>query len=410
MLTSEQQERLTRVGPGTPMGELLRRYWMPVLASSDLACGAIRKVRLLCEDLVLYRNTKANLGMLDESCPHRGTSLAYGCVDNEGIRCPYHGWKFDAAGRCLELPAEPADSKLYNTVRANSYRVQELGGLIFAYLGPEPAPLLPRYDLYAWDNVLRDIGHALIPCNWLQIMENSVDPHHVEWLHGHQLAATRQQQGMPVPNHYRRKQIRTGFDEFEYGIIKRRVLEGGSEEDDDWKIGHPLIFPNMLRVGAYRQHRFQIRVPVDDTHTLHFWYSCYVPESGKHVPSQVSIPAYAVEWQDEDGDFLVDFVDGQDIMSWVTQGPIADRTREILGSSDRGIALYRRLLFKQLEIVEASEDPMGIIRDADRNQIVELPQEREKYGRGKAFLEESIAMSHVRYSPIRDLILEVCSG
>jgi len=409
MLTAERQETLTRVGPGTPMGELLRRYWMPVSASCDLKPGAVVTVRLLGEDLVLYRDTEGRPALLDERCPHRRTSLAHGCVDHEGIRCPYHGWKFDAAGNCLELPAEPADSPLLKRVKAPAYPVQELGGLAFAYLGPLPAPLLPRYDLLVWQGAVRDIGHATLPCNWLQIMENSVDPCHVEWLHGHHLAHVREQQGQDSPTHYRRRQIKIGFDIFEYGIIKRRVLEGGSEEDDDWRIGHPLIFPLMLRVGADRQSRFQFRVPVDDTHTRLYWYACYRPAPGVTFPPQDTVPSYEVPWQDEHGEYLIDFVDGQDIMAWVTQGEISDRTREVLGTSDRGIILYRRLLLEQMERAQAGEDPLGVIRDPAKNELIELPQERNKFGAGGDFLAETLEMSHVRYSPIKNLILELMS-
>ena len=161
--------------------------------------------------------------------------------------------------------------------RAKAYRAEELGGLVFAYLGPEPAPLLPRFDLFVWEGALRDVGRALIPCNWLQIMENSVDPAHLEWLHGHHLASQRRGQGLPEPRHYPKRQLKLGFDRFRYGIVKRRIVEGGSEDDDDWKIGHPLVFPVSLRVGSDPQHRFQIRVPVDDGHTQHYWYSCYRP-------------------------------------------------------------------------------------------------------------------------------------
>lgn len=407
MLSAKQQETLTRVGPGTPMGELLRRYWLPAAASCELGPGSARRVRLLGEDLVLYRDLRGRPGLLDERCPHRRTSLARGCVDAEGIRCPYHGWKFDAGGRCLDMPTEPPDSRLRERVRAPAYPVQELGGFVFAYLGPEPAPLLPRYDLFVWEGVLRDIGQALLPCNWLQIMENSVDPLHLEWLHGHHLAHVREREGQRGPTRYRRRHVRIGFDVFEHGIVKRRVLEGGSEEDDDWRIGHPLVFPLMLRVGSGAQHRFQIRVPVDDTHTRHYWYSCYRVPDGVEVPEQREIPLYDVPWRDQDGEFRVDFVDGQDIMVWVTQGAIADRTREILGSSDRGIALYRRLLLDQIERVRAGEDPLGVIRDPERNRVIELPQEREKYGDGAAFLAESMEMGHARYSPIKDLVREL---
>jgi 5,5'-dehydrodivanillate O-demethylase len=302
------------------------------------------------------------------------------------------------------MPPEPKDTKLLKTVCAQAYPVDELGGLVFIYLGPKPAPLLPKYDLFVWEGVLRDIGYAILPCNWLQIMENSVDPHHVEWLHGHHLAYIRSKKGLSTPTYYRRRQVRVGFDVFEHGIIKRRLFEGGSEKDDDWEIGHPLVFPNMLRVGSHRQHRLQIRVPVDDTHTLHFWYSCYRPDKGISVPKQETIPSYQVPWRDEKGEFIVDFVDGGDIMSWVTQGPIADRTRETLGSSDQGIAMYRHLLFEQIKKVKEGKDPLGIIRSPRKNKIIELPQEKEKFGQGASFLAESMELGHARYSPIKDLV------
>ena len=407
MVTAEQQETLTRVGRGTPMGELFRRYWMPVAASAEVTPRTTRAVRLLGEDLVLFRSPPGSLGLLDERCRHRGTSLRAGCVDETGIRCPYHGWKYAATGACLEIPGN-ADATLLDRMHTRAYRVDELGGLIFAYLGPEPAPLLPRWDLFVWPGVLRDVGRALIPCNWLQIMENSVDPVHLEWLHGHHLSEVRRRQGLSAPTHYPRRHAEIGFDRFPYGIVKRRVLEGGSREDDDWKIGHPLVFPNMVRVGAYRQHRLQIRVPVDDTHTLHFWYCCWTPAPGLAV-DQAEIPIYEVPFRDERGEFILDFVDGGDIMTWVSQGTIADRTAETLVDTDRGIALFRRLLLEQLETVAAGGDPLGVVRDPAVNQCIDLPQEKNKYGRGPAFLREAIEMSHVRHSPLRDRILEVLS-
>jgi 5,5'-dehydrodivanillate O-demethylase len=407
MLTIEQQERLTRVGPGTPMGELLRRYWLPVAAACDVPFRTAHKVRRLGEDLVLFRDAQGRLALLEERCPHRQTSLVYGCVDHEGIRCPYHGWKFDARGKCLETPAEPRSSTLRNRVSARAYPVEELGGLVFGYMGPQPAPLLPRFDLFVWDGVLRDIGYALLPCNWLQIMENSVDPSHLEWLHGLHLSEVRASQGQAPPTHYPRKQMKIGFDVFEFGIIKRRVLEGGSEEDDDWRIGHPLVFPLMLRVGGGIQHRFLFRIPVDDTSTMHYWYSCYKPPAGVDVPRQRDVPIYEVPWRKPNGDFLVDFVDGGDIMACVSQGPIVDRTREQLGSSDAGIVLYRRLLVEQMQIIEAGKDPLGVIRDPAMNHLIELPQEREKFGDSASFLSEWMELGHARYSPIKDLLCEL---
>lgn len=409
-MTPEEQETLTRVGPGTPMGELLRHYWFPVAASSELAPGKARAVRLLGEDLVLFRQPDGRLGLVDERCPHRGSSLRCGIVDDEGIACPYHGWKFASDGTCLGMPAEPYHPKLLERARIKAYVAEELGGLIFAYLGKSPAPLLPRYDLFVWGGVLRDIGRALIPCNWLQIMENSVDPTHVEWLHGHHLGAMRTAAGQQAPQHYTRHHQKIGFEVFPHGIIKRRVVEGGSEDDEDWKTGHPLIFPCMLRVGAQGQHRFQMRVPVDDTHTLHFWYACYRPPAGKRAPAQAEIPVYEVPWRDEAGEFIVDFVDGGDIMAWVTQGEIADRTRELLVASDRGITLYRRLLLEQIEKAQHGEDPMGVIRDPAQNACIELAQEHDKFKAGAGFLRQAIEMSHVRYSPIKQQILDMFDG
>lgn len=403
MLTPEQQETLTRVGPGTPMGELLRRYWHPVAASVEVPAGRALPVRLLGEDWALFRTARGALALIDARCPHRGASLGYGAVDDEAVRCAYHGWRFAPDGACLEASTLSGDASICERARVRAARVEELGGLVWAYVGPEPAPLVPRYDLLVWPRALRDVGRALIPCNFLQIMENSVDPVHLEWLHGNHLGSVRAAHGLPTPARYRRKHREIGFDVFPHGIVKRRVLEGRTRDDDDWKIGHPLVFPLMVRVGAGRQHRLQIRVPVDDTHTQHYWYSCYLAAEGAPAPATDEVPLYDVPFRDARGDFLLDYVDGGDIMTWVTQGPIADRTRELLVDTDRGIALLRRLYLEQIERVRAGQDPMGVIRDAGAS-IVELPQEHDKYG-GEGFLAESVAMSHVRYSPIRDEIL-----
>jgi 5,5'-dehydrodivanillate O-demethylase len=404
-LDERTQEALTRVGPGTPMGELLRRYWQPVAAASEFPGRPTKRVRILGEDLVLFRHA-GGWGLVQERCPHRGASLAYGVCEPEGIRCPYHGWKFAPDGRCLDVPPEPPDSPLLRT-RVAAYPARELGGLVFAYLGPLPAPVLPRWDLLVWDNALRDIGQATLPCNWLQIMENSVDPYHTEWLHGHHLADVQKRQGREEGLHYLRPHVKVGFDVFPFGIVKRRVLEGGSEKDDDWTTGHPLLFPNTLRVGEHGRARLQIRVPIDDTHTWHLWYSCYRFD-GIEMPPQEAIPLYDVPWRDERGEFLVDFVDGGDIMAWVTQGRIADRTRETLGSSDRGIALYRRLLLEQAERVRAGEDPLGVLRE--EHAILELPQERNKYGGGAQFLLKSIENGHGRHSPLKEQVRALLLG
>jgi 5,5'-dehydrodivanillate O-demethylase len=268
-------------------------------------------------------------------------------------------------------------------VRLPGYPVEELGGLIFAYLGPQPAPLLPRFDLFVESNRLRSIGRTTIPCNWLQIMENSVDPTHAEWLHGWYFAYVLDRMNPGGPNAaqhsgFVKHHVKIGFDVFEWGIIKRRLLEGGSEADEDWAVGHPLIFPHMLQVGLAFQNTFQIRVPVDDTTTEHYWYSVEAPDEGVELPPQKTVPVYQVPYREENGAFIVDYVDGQDIMCWITQGPIADRSQEHLGTSDKGVILLRSLLTEQIERVQRGEDPIGVIRDPAKNHIIRLPQEKNK--------------------------------
>src|SRR5579862_4149402 len=188
MLSAKENERLTRVGPGTPCGELMRRYWLPVAALQELDETPIKQIRILGEDLALFRDRDGTLGLLDEHCPHRGTSLAYGTPESPGIRCPYHGWRFDEKGTCIEQPNE---FKYYPNFRkrgaTRAYPVTARGGLVLAYLGPDPAPLVPDYGVITDDpgpNAFVDIAAAIVPCNWLQIQENSLDPTHAEWLHG----------------------------------------------------------------------------------------------------------------------------------------------------------------------------------------------------------------------------------
>ena len=184
MLSELENTQLTLVGRGTPMGELQRRYWHPIGAVEELKDAWTKRVRLLGEDLVLFRDRSGALGLVAEFCPHRRASLAYGIPQQNGIRCPYHGWQFDGTGACIDQPNESDGSTFKEKISTAGYPVQALGGMIFAYLGPLPAPLLPRWPGFVVDGAIRQIGQAEIPCNWLQIMENSLDPVHTEWLHG----------------------------------------------------------------------------------------------------------------------------------------------------------------------------------------------------------------------------------
>ncbi len=409
MLSTEQNELLTRIGPGTKMGELMRRYWHPIAAAEELKDKWTKKVRLLGEDLVLFRDREGNRGLIAESCPHRRASLYYGIPTKTGLRCPYHGWEFGRDGTCLDQPNEANNQMFKDKVRTTSYPVEELGGLLFAYMGPpEKQPLLPRFDGYVAKNAIRMLGRTLVPVNWLQIMENTADPIHTEWLHGHHYEFLKEQEGVKVA--ISRKHEKIAFKEFEYGMTKHRLLAGMSEESDDWRVGHPLVFPNMLAVGNgdahLRSYAFQIRVPVDDTHTMHFWYTAYVPQDPSRIPPHLAdkVHMYDVPLYDSNGEFLVETVDNQDMMAWVTQGAIADRTLENLGATDQGIAMYRRMLRRELKKLEAGEDPKGIVRDPAANECIDLPNEKDKHHFSDGFAH-FLLRTHGRYSPIaQDLI------
>jgi 5,5'-dehydrodivanillate O-demethylase len=247
-----------------------------------------------------------------------------------------------------------------------AYPAQEMGGLIWAYLGPEPAPLLPRYDLFVRDDVEREIGITRLPCNWLQIMENSLDPVHLEYLHSVYMNYVMKRSGRPEPTQTKHHE-RIAFDVFEYGITKRRLWQGESEDSTEWTVGHPILFPNILSVGDPAAPQFQIRVPVDETHTYHVWYRCKVKASDSPVQSPHAIPVLDYAYKEDNGRLIVDTVSGQDMMVWVTQGEISDRTTERLGTTDQGVILYRNLLEENIRKVEQGEEPMAVIRDAARN-------------------------------------------
>ncbi len=403
MESLEQNQLLTQVGRGTPMGELMRRYWQPIAAAVEMQDKWTKRVRLLGENLVLFKDRQGRLGLIAEQCPHRRASFAHGIPTQNGIRCPYHGWEFGPQGECLNQPNEKENPAFRATVSTDAYPVEELGGLLFAYMGPQPQPLLPRFDGFVAEGTIRMMGRVILPVNWLQVMENSLDPIHTEWLHGHHYEFLKEQEGVKVAISAHHEKI--DFKEFEYGITKHRLLAGHSEEDDDWKIGHPIVFPNMLAVGngdeKSRYYSFQIRVPVDDEHTMHLWYNAYVPPAGRAVPPHLleKVHIYDVPYLDADGEFIVDNVDGQDMMAWVSQGAIADRTRENLGATDKGIALYRRTLRREMKKVQAGQDPMGLVRDALRNTRIDLPNEKKKHHNSDGF-SSFMMRTHAKYSPI----------
>jgi 5,5'-dehydrodivanillate O-demethylase len=380
MLSVEQNERLTRVGPGTPMGELLRRYWFPVATNQELAENPVKAVRLLGEDMTLFKDRGGRLCLVAQRCAHRRVNLKHGIPLENGLRCPYHGWVYDTTGQCIDQPAEDPQHNFASRVKIAAYHVEELGGLIWAYIGPEPAPLIPRWDLFAYDNVFRVVGTTMLPCNWLQCQENSVDTVHTEYMHGHFGVYSLERLGVTDANVIKRYQrfvdrhhIKIDFKRVKYGIQKYRMTVGQTEKAGSWTIGHPLVFPNYVLIGQPGYKEFQIRVPVDDVTTWHLSYHVYFPGPGVEIPPQPTIPTFEVPIRD-----YPDYVLGQDIVAWPAQGPIVDRSKEKLAETDRGLIMFRKMLEENVKIVEDGGDPINVFRDANEAAFIEL--EMEDYG------------------------------
>ena len=404
MLTKEQNEELTQVGPGTPMGNVLRHYWYPVALTRELEEFPVKQARLLGENWAVFKTGQGDYGLVAERCPHRGASLVYGIVDGDGLRCGYHGWKFNTGGECVEILAEPDSSPAF---RASSCvfagQAQELGGIVWGYVGTGPAPELPRYEAYVMDGV-RDIGHTMLPCNWLQIMENAVDPYHVEALHGRYFEFIADHRGFEMPSSFQNKHEKVAFDVFDHGIVKRRLLVGQDEESDDWKIGHPLVFPYQMWVGGNGLYQMQIRVPVDDTTTWMLFYTVHAPE-GATLPAIRRSSTTSSRGSTSDGHHIVDYIEGQDIMAWVTQGPIADRTTEHITKSDLGVVAVRRMFRDSIEAVRQGGDPVAVVREP--HDSIKLPLERSKFGRGAEFAIHWIDRGSMRYSPQADAMKQL---
>jgi 5,5'-dehydrodivanillate O-demethylase len=380
MLSKKENERLTRVGPGTPAGELLRRYWHPVAVAAELNEKPLRSLRILGEDLVLYRGEDGGYGLLAEQCAHRGASLAYGRIEGCNLRCAYHGWLYAADGKCVEQPAEPPDSTYKNRVRQAAYPVEKRAGLLFAYMGPKPAPLLPGYDVFTrTDGTRRVVVLPQLNCNWLQPMENSVDPTHVHYLHG-------AGKGKPVHGDAKAEIRKYDFEPFEYGIMKKRFASNGNGEVELVN-QHPLVFPNMLRQHHGLEHYLQYRVPVDDTHTLFFEIYFLELKNGKAERQPEDPPVdYAPPAVTPEGAYKMERVWMQDYMAWETAGPVYERSREHLATADRGILIFRKMLKAEIDKVKRGKDPMGVIRDAAKNRLIAfntVTDSRREVGRSR---------------------------
>ncbi len=359
-------KELTEVGPGTPMGELLRRYWHPVGLVAD-ATGTPRKVRALGEDLILFRDKTGQPGLLYPHCAHRGTSLYYGRVEERGIRCCYHGWLFDVQGHCVEQPCEPGGGRARDKVRQPWYPVQELYGLIWAYMGPpEKKPVLPRYEcldvlgegefLEADDSSIGGGGPQIIPCNWLQHYENLADPFHVVILHSSFSGTQFVEQMAVMPEvtwETHAHSVRTiSLRKLPDGKTLRRISEAG--------------LPTLRVIPSPRLGRFE-RVeslgwilPIDDHH-FRIYVVGRVREQGELAKMRTRMNGKLWEEMTEEEHQK----SPNDIEAMVSQGVIAKHSEEHLAMSDRGIVMLRRLLQKQVDAVKEGTDPAGVSFDPD---------------------------------------------
>lgn len=383
MLGREDNELLTRTGAGTGMGALFRSYWLPALLSRELPapdCAPVR-LRLLGEDLVAFRASDGRVGVLDEHCPHRRASLFFGRNEDCGLRCVYHGWKFDLEGRCVELPSEPPGSGFKDKVRTTAYPAREAGGLVWIYLGPrEAAPTLPEFEFAALPEAQRYASRWLQECNYAQAMEGELDSSHVSFLHRRidRLAADKQ----ALSGAYFREDTwpRWTVSRKSYGLEVRasRSVEGGKR----FLRVNQFVLPCFTMIAPVPGSFYTWRawLPCDDTH-------CWVVA----VTFLLDRPASADElaqWQSgaaahrevhpgttrpvahRGNDYLIDRarqrsesytgmkgIRTQDAAMVESQGAIADRTREHLGTSDIAIIHLRRRLLEAARALYAGETP-----------------------------------------------------
>jgi 5,5'-dehydrodivanillate O-demethylase oxygenase subunit len=359
-LTDEEIARLTQVGPGTDGGNLLRSYWHPIAGLHAVSEeNPTQFVRLLGEDLVLFRDKSGRVGLLADHCAHRGASLCYGRVEERGISCAYHGWLYDVNGDCLETPAEPADSLFRLTVKQRAYPVEKLFGLYWAYLGPLPAPPIRRLDIMRYP--VEHIMEMDFDANWVQVLENNLDGSHIYVLHQDQMGKKK-----PMTSTTRGlidQLVGLDYRESPFGIMRRMETADGYVEED------PLIFPNMLR----RMQELSIKIPVDDTHTKKFViivdqhetpgasndepvdYYMFPQEQGKSAAG-VAYP---------EATYKMTSLRYQDIMAIETQGRVTNRANWHPGTRDGGVAMYDRMILREMDRVKEGHNPLGVIRDPD---------------------------------------------
>ena len=345
------------------MGNLLRRYWHPVGVSQEVTRKP-QRLKLLGEELMLYRGESGAPALMQLRCAHRSLALDYGRVEGDCIRCPYHGWLYDKSGQCLEQPAEPEGSGFKDKVRLRSYSVQEYSGLVFGYLGPEPVPLLPLYDLLRAEDGVKGIQIGNIGANFLNHVENIVDISHLAWLHGYSFPA------------YGAKKVTYHWDRRPYELDNVMRVEGIDEPHVSC-YGFPLV--NRFSVPSVDPNGELVRsiiyrVPVDDESTLAYFVRYYPSDKRDFkVTRRTTQPGV---YRSLETDWWGIDVGDQDRMAVEQQGVIADRPNEHIGVSDGGIILMRQMMREAFAAVEAGRDPFGVIRDPAL-QNIDFPQRSE---------------------------------
>jgi phenylpropionate dioxygenase-like ring-hydroxylating dioxygenase large terminal subunit len=382
---------MTRIGPGTPAGKLLRRYWQPVALVDEMqAERPVKAVRLLGENLVLYR-TANQYSLIQRHCPHRGADLAYGRLEADGLRCSFHGWKFDASGKCVETPAEPEGSRLCEHIKTVSYPVVEKSGILFAYLGEGGvAPAFPHFDCFVAPDAYTFAFKGYWDCNWLQALEVGIDPAHASWLHkyfededtagsyGKQFRGVPADSDLPISKvlrEYDRPEIRV--ERADYGM-RLQTLRRISEAQTHIRVTN-ILFPQAFVIPMNAEMTItQFHVPVDDTGC--YWYSIFTSFGGavdkdtmrsqrlrtypapdyKPIFSRANSWGFSADEQKSQTFTGMGFdINIHDQFACESQGLIADRTRENLGSTDKGIVLYRRLLMDAIRKNDAGELVVG---------------------------------------------------
>ena len=389
MISAEQNELMTRIGPGTPAGKLLRNYWQPVALVDELqGPRPVKPVRLLGEDLVLFRDTAGRYGLIERQCAHRGADLAYGRLEDGGLRCSFHGWLFDASGKCLQTPAEPEGSRLCEHIRQKAYPVCEKSGVLFAYLGAGEPPAFPRFDCFVAPDAYTFAFKGYWDCNWLQALEVGIDPAHASWLHkffeDEDPAASygRQFRGLPSDSEMPISKVLREFDRPEIRVerapygMRLQTLRRISDAHTHIRVTN-VLFPQAFVIPMNAEMTIsQWHVPVDDYGC--YWYAIFTSFTGrvdketmraqrlKTYPAPDYKPIFGRHngwgFNEEEQKRQTFTGMGFDINihdQWAceSQSRIADRTKENLGTTDKGIVLYRRLLVDAIRKNEAGEKP-----------------------------------------------------